>query len=389
MANIQEHIEAGENVPLFELPRGANYPAPQVNVATTTTSTNEGRGTLKGSPPKEFDGTRSESETFADDFVIYWKINRANSIMKEPYSRVLMALSFMKGTKVRDWTRAQVKKLDQKVNDGLPPNNERLWDDFRDDFTRAYTDTTVVQDAYAKLKKLEMVNDDLDTYTANHENLVLRANLQIDGDAAIEHYRNGLKKALHAAVIRNFDGLPTTMEDWKKAAQVEHGKWALMKASGLVGGNKDTANKSKWGQWAEKAKNRTTPRKDSNAMDVDNVQLKPLTPEERETLFKEGRCFRCRKQGHRSRNCPQERTPNQQYRPKTSARVTEVVDDRDDASEIGSDTSTSTLRSTSTQSTKVNNVRMGPEMLIRALEGYSKEQRDEFLDQVLLKGGDF
>jgi hypothetical protein len=32
---------------------------------------------------------------------------------------------------------------------------------------------------------------------------------------------------------------------------------------------------------------------------------------------------------------------------------------------------------------------MGPEMLIRALEGYSKEQRDEFLDQVLLKGGDF
>ena len=105
MANIQEHIEAGENVPLFEPPRGANYPAPQVNVATTTTSTNEGRGTLKGSPPKEFDGTRSESETFADDFVIYWKINRANSVMKEPYSRVLMALSFMKGTKVRDWTR--------------------------------------------------------------------------------------------------------------------------------------------------------------------------------------------------------------------------------------------------------------------------------------------
>jgi hypothetical protein len=42
-------------------------------------------------------------------------------------------------------------------------------------------------------------------------------------------------------------------------------------------------------------------------MDVDaaNVtQFKKLMPEERAQLAKEGRCFRCRLQGHMARNCP-------------------------------------------------------------------------------------
>ena len=39
--------------------------------------------------------------------------------------------------------------------------------------------------------------------------------------------------------------------------------------------------------------------RDPNAMDIDR-----LTTEERTTLMKEGKCFKCRKQGHLSRDCP-------------------------------------------------------------------------------------
>jgi hypothetical protein len=128
---------------------------------------------LKGNKPNEFDRLRKDSETFLDDFNVYWKINRKNETMKEPYSRVLMAISFMKGPKVRDWTRAQVKDLDDKIDiQGIDPNNETLWKEFKKSFLRAFTDTTSRQDAYAKLKTLKMEGDDLDTYIATHENLV-------------------------------------------------------------------------------------------------------------------------------------------------------------------------------------------------------------------------
>jgi hypothetical protein len=42
-------------------------------------------------------------------------------------------------------------------------------------------------------------------------------------------------------------------------------------------------------------------------MDVDTAnvtQFKKLTPEERAQLAKEGRCFKCRLQGHMACNCP-------------------------------------------------------------------------------------
>ncbi len=83
MTGIEQSIALGEEVPLNYPPTGA------INATTdeTQTPTNEGgRGSLKGSPPKEFDGTRSKSETFGDDFSIYQRINRKNQVMKEPYS---------------------------------------------------------------------------------------------------------------------------------------------------------------------------------------------------------------------------------------------------------------------------------------------------------------
>jgi hypothetical protein len=46
---------------------------------------------------------------------------------------------------------------------------------------------------------------------------------------------------------------------------------------------------------------RTSERKDPNAMDVD-----ALTMEERGMLLRQGKCFRCKKMGHMTKNCPPE-----------------------------------------------------------------------------------
>ena len=160
----------------------------------------------------------------------------------------------------------------------------------------------MTQEAYNKLKTLKMTGDDLDTYIATHDSLVLWAGWAPDGDAAIESFWNGLKRQLHLSILRR-DMVPTILQQWRDMARREHTKWALIKASNLVRGqteNKGNQRQNKWRQqWTNKSET-----KDPNAMEVDTVQLKPLTNEEQKTLSKEGRCFCCQQIGHMFWNCP-------------------------------------------------------------------------------------
>ena len=60
-------------------------------------------------------------------------------------------------------------------------------------------------------------------------------------------------------------------------------------------------------------------------MEVDNAtgqtNFKKLTPEERAQLAKEGRCFRCRLQGHMARDCP--KNLNRNFNPNARETTTE------------------------------------------------------------------
>jgi Zinc knuckle len=72
-------------------------------------------------------------------------------------------------------------------------------------------------------------------------------------------------------------------------------------------------------------------------MDIDTIKTGKLSEEEKTKLSKEGRCFRCKKLGHISRNCPDKgknykpRNESGQYvRDKPKARVTEVEEPQED-----------------------------------------------------------
>ena len=255
---------------------------------------------MKGSAPKEFDGDRKDSDRFLEEFRVYWKINQANTAMKEPYSRVLMAISYMKGSKVRNWTCAQVKLLDAQVDDvGHSPTDEYLWRAFKKDFKSAYTNTTEKQDMYVKLKSLRMTGDDLDSYMAEHKELVRLAKWDLDGDGSVEAFHNGLKNGLKLAILKR-DDLSTTLDEWRTAAKKEQTKWALIKSAGVLKGG----NARRQDKWKNALRGKSSSKqRDPNVMDVDNVRLGPLTDEKRKKLSAEGRCFRCRQQGHMSQNC--------------------------------------------------------------------------------------
>ena len=65
----------------------------------------------------------------------------------------------------------------------------------------------------------------------------------------------------------------------------------------ILGSNKKNKNKTMNRSWYKPAE-----KKDPNAMDVD-----ALTFKERQTLMKQGKCFKCRKTGHRAADCPEDK----------------------------------------------------------------------------------
>jgi hypothetical protein len=84
---------------------------------------------------------------------------------------------------------------------------------------------------------LHIEKDDLDKYITTHSTLVTRTGWELNGNAAVETFREGLIKSLHLAIL-NKDELPDTLNRWQKAARREHAKYALKKASNLLEGRK-------------------------------------------------------------------------------------------------------------------------------------------------------
>ena len=105
--------------------------------------------------------------------------------MINPFQRIALTLSYMKGPKVDDWVLQQGDRLTIRVqgntlvNPMIPPthhdDNETLWREFVADFTRAFTDTASSKQAYAALTDLQMKGEDIDDYIATFESLIVKA----------------------------------------------------------------------------------------------------------------------------------------------------------------------------------------------------------------------
>jgi hypothetical protein len=98
---------------------------------------------LCGSPLNIFNSTRDKVDSFLQAFGLYRAINCRHITMREPYNRIMMMLSYMKGPKINDWVREKATLLETAVSNGTAnPNDEHMWNMFIEEFTDAFTDTT-------------------------------------------------------------------------------------------------------------------------------------------------------------------------------------------------------------------------------------------------------
>jgi len=55
-------------------------------------------------------------------------VNRDNEVMSNPYKRIAIAYTYLKGDKVEEWTADQLMLLEEKVTvQNRNPNDENLW----------------------------------------------------------------------------------------------------------------------------------------------------------------------------------------------------------------------------------------------------------------------
>ena len=290
-----------------------------VNVTTTAPAQNppSSRG-MRGVPPTIFDGTRSRADEFMGQFRRFKMVNRTHEAMKVPYDRVLTALTYMRGPLINDWIDQQEKKLDERTDktkrNHVQESDEVLWNDFETAFLAAWTDTSKKQNAYDQLMRLTMNGWDVDTYIATFDRLTLAAGWDSNSEGTIAKFREGLSKGVHSKALDR-DRIPRTIEEWKAAARTEVARAKEKYNAGLTGNQRRNSPKS--GNYTTPNTSRAQPNSNHNGivpMEVDNatgqINFKKLTPEERQQLAKEGRCFRCRLQGHMARDCPKNSNRN-------------------------------------------------------------------------------
>ena len=305
-----------------------------VNVTTTTQAQNPpSTGGMRGVPPTIFDGTRSRADDFMGQFRRFKMVNRTHEAMKIPYDHVLTALTYMRGPLINDWIDQQEKKLDARVDTTkrghVQETDEILWNKFEAAFLAAWTDTSKKQNAYDQLMRLTMNGWDMDTYIATFDRLTLAAGWDQNSEGTIAKFHEGLSKGVHSKALDR-DRIPRTIDEWKAAARTEVARAKEKYNAGLTGNQR--RNPPKPGNYNSSNSPRTQSNPNNGGvvpMEVDNVtgqsNFKKLTPEERAQLAKEGRCFRCRLQGHMARDCPKNsnRNPNSNARETTTENKTD------------------------------------------------------------------
>jgi len=118
LPQIKAAVYQGIDIPLNTTPATAIHPQlsiqttmagqqEEINIATGQTGQeaqmintihNPSNGAFKGNPPPIFNGDRSTTRRFINNFNLWKALNHQNDIMRKPFSRVVTLLTYMDGT---------------------------------------------------------------------------------------------------------------------------------------------------------------------------------------------------------------------------------------------------------------------------------------------------
>ena len=242
--------------------------------------------------PMPFSSDQTKVKAFLQECLVY--INMNEEVYTMDKLKIGFVLSHMNEKEAKDWWELYLEDLKDPATGKLV---YLTFGAFLAEVHKAFWSADRVQDALCKLENLKQGKKTAEQVVTEFKQLIGQAGLMTKTMSDHIHLIGLFRKALNLSLAHKImygEVIPWTIKDWfKKAIQFDTNYWEGM---AIFGPNKRNNNRMTNKSWYRPAEKR-----DPNAMDVD-----ALTSEERQTLMKQGKCFKCRKTGHRAANCPGE-----------------------------------------------------------------------------------
>ncbi|ETW83370.1 hypothetical protein HETIRDRAFT_316098 [Heterobasidion irregulare TC 32-1] len=271
--------------------------------------------------PTPFDGNRKRTEQFLHKIDLMILARKYD--FPDEFTKIAYTLSYMKGGSAGIWSRNFTKARNTnndwdlyawKPITGMTSVRQKISTDFEE------FDKTA--DARDKLARINQGKESFNTYLQLFEQIAELAG--VDLETKKTHFLRGLKWELARGIYQDPAAQTTWDELVAKAKRHETMRIEEMRARDLRQGKYQVFTPTNY--YSNFA---PTPRQERESqyvpMDVDAAELeveairfKKLTPEERNRLTKEGKCFYCKKPGHMARGCPSR--PKRRFYPPSRGR---------------------------------------------------------------------
>jgi hypothetical protein len=153
--------------------------------------------TASTTPPEVFDGNRVKAKEYMRSFKCWWALNEEKTVFDNPYKRVTLYISYMKGPKVEDWAEAQQEFMNKRKSTGKLVTFESHWRDFEKAFKDTFTDIGEGFKAENDLKSLKMTSSNINSYIATFMKLLKMAGYEETEHGSLELFKKGLPAGLN------------------------------------------------------------------------------------------------------------------------------------------------------------------------------------------------
>ena len=252
-------------------------------------ATNEKTTEVRGGKITPFSGKREHLEKFLETIRLHIILNR----IRNDEDKIAFTLTYLEGGDADSWRTAFLRRSITAQGDP----DFRKWDDFLRNLQSSFRPYDKEGDALDEIIKMRQGNATIEDHVARFKVLLADSGVTEDSPAALDYFQKSIWVPLLKRILDR-DHVPETLDEWyRKALKVDNDYHKVQRIIKRDAPRKDEG-KPRWNFRKER---------DDSAMDVDVITkvYKKMTDEERTELMKKGLCFKCKKQGHLSHDCPE------------------------------------------------------------------------------------